>query len=111
MTIRSALETFAKKNPDHVAQVFCVGDEWKSRTYGGFLADVVKTAEAYGSKFDLKPREENVAQILPNSPEWMDAYLACSGAGVSVVPLDPKLHNDEVEIGRASCRERVFGDV
>ena len=92
MTIRSALETFAKKNPDHIAQVFCVGDEWKSRTYGDFLADVVKTAEAYGSKFDLKPREENVAQILPNSHEWMDVYLACSGAGVSAPRFPSLLH-------------------
>ena len=60
------------------------------------MSAVEKTADAYGSKFALKPREENVAQILPNSPEWMDVYLACSGAGVAVVPLDPKLHNDEV---------------
>ena len=96
MTIRSALEEFAVKHSDHVAQVFWRGQGWVRRTYGDFLADVKATAEAYGSKFSLKPREENVAQILPNSPEWMDVYLACSGAGVSVVPLDPKLHNDEV---------------
>jgi long-chain acyl-CoA synthetase len=96
MTIRSALEAFAGKQPDHVAHMFCRDKEWVTRTYGEFLADVRTTAEAYGSKFGLKPREENVAQILQNSPEWMDAYLACSGAGVSVVPLDPKLHNDEV---------------
>ncbi len=96
MTIRSALEEFAGKHSDHVAQVFWRGQGWVRRTYGEFLADVKATAEAYGSKFGLKPREENVAQILPNSPEWMDVYLACSGAGVSVVPLDPKLHNDEV---------------
>lgn len=96
MTIRSALEAFAEKNPEHIAHVFCRDKEWENRTYGAFLADVRKTAEAYGSKFGLRPREENVAQILPNSPEWMDVYLACSGAGVSVVPLDPKLHNDEV---------------
>ena len=96
MTIRSALEAFAKKNPEHIAHVFCKDKVWEKRTYGAFLAEVRKTAEAYGSKFALKPREENVAQILPNSPEWMDVYLACSGAGVSVVPLDPKLHNDEV---------------
>ena len=96
MTIRSALEAFAGKHPDYIAHMFCRGKEWTNRTYGAFLEDVRKTAEAYGSKFGLKPREENVAQILPNSPEWMDVYLACSGAGVSVVPLDPKLHNDEV---------------
>ena len=97
MTIRSALEAFAGKHPDHVAHMFCRGKEWMNRTYAAFLEDVRTTAEAYGSKFDLKPREENVAQILQNSPEWMDVYLACSGAGVSVVPLDPKLHNDEVQ--------------
>ena len=96
MTIRSALEAFAEKNPEHIAHVFCKDKEWEKRTYGEFLAEVRKTAEAYGSKFGLKPREENVAQILQNGPEWMDVYLACSGAGVSVVPLDPKLHNDEV---------------
>ena len=96
MTIRSALEKFAARHPEHVAQVFCLGQEWVKRSYGEFLADVKAAAEAYGSKFDLKPRAENVAQMLPNCPEWMDAYLACSGAGVPVVPLDPKLHNDEV---------------
>ena len=26
----------------------------------------------------------------------MSVYLACSGAGVSVVPIDPKLHNNEI---------------
>ena len=97
MTIRSALEEFANRHPDHVAQVFSRDQGWVRRTYGEFLADVKATAEAYGSKFGLKPREENVAQILANSPEWMDVYLACSGAGVSVVPLDPKLHSEEVQ--------------
>ena len=96
MTIRSALENFARKSPDHVAQVFCRNKEWRSRTSGEFLSDVRKTADAYGIRFNLKPQEENVALILPNSPEWMEIYLACSGAGVPVVPLDPKLHNDEV---------------
>ena len=96
MTIRSALEEFAARNPGHVAQVFYRGQGWVRRTYGEFLADVRATADAYGSRFGLKPREENVAQILPNSPDWMDVYLACSVAGVSVVPLDPKLHNEEV---------------
>jgi long-chain acyl-CoA synthetase len=96
MTIRSALEAFATKNPNHVALMYCVGKEWKSRTYGEFLSEVKRTADAYGPKFALKPREENVALILNNSPEWMEIYLACSGSGVSVVPLDPKLHNDEV---------------
>ena len=97
MTIRSALEDSVNKAPDHVAQVYCQDKEWRSRTRAEFLADVKKTAEAYGPRFALKPREENVAIILPNCPKWREIYLACSGAGVPVVPLDPKLHNDEVQ--------------
>ena len=79
MTIRSALEAFAEKNPEHIAHVFCMNKEWKNRTYGAFLADVWKTAEAHSFRFGLKPREENVAQILPchrmDSPSYDLAAL------------------------------------
>ena len=97
MTIRSYLEKFAKKTPLTVALKFFVGKKWQERTYAEFLLEVRQTAQAYGTTFSLKPREENVAMILPNSPTWLEVYLACSGAGVSVVPIDPKLHNDEVD--------------
>ena len=97
MTIRSYLEKFAKERPQSVALRYFCGKEWRNRTYAEFLAGVRLTAEAYGTVFSLRPREENVALILPNGPDWLEAYLACSGAGVSVVPLDPKLHPGEVE--------------
>ena len=96
MTIRSYLEKFAKKTPQNVALKYFVGKNWHTRTYAEFLSGIRKTAEAYGETFSLKPREENVALILQNSPTWLEIYLACSGAGVSVVPIDPKLHKDEV---------------
>ena len=96
MTIRSYLEKLAKKAPQNVALKYFFDKNWHTRTYAEFLSGVRQTAEAYGTVFSLKPREENVALILPNSPTWMEVYLACSGAGVSVVPIDPKLHNDEV---------------
>ena len=96
MTIRSYLEKFAKETPHGVALQFAVKKEWFTRTWADFLADVRAVAEAYGTTFALRARAENVACILPNSPEWMTVYLACSGAGVSVVPIDPKLHNEEV---------------
>ena len=96
MTIRSYLEKFAEKTPQNVALKYFVDKNWHTRTYAEFLSCVRQTAEAYGTTFSLKPREENVALILPNSATWMEVYLACSGAGVSVVPIDPKLHNDEV---------------
>ncbi|MBQ6339484.1 MAG: AMP-binding protein [Kiritimatiellae bacterium] len=96
MTIRSLLEEHAQKCPDAVALRFCEDKQWRSRTYAEFLGDVGRMASAYGEGFALRPREENAALILSNSPTWMEVYLACSGAGVAVVPIDPKLHNDEV---------------
>ena len=96
MTIRSLLEKHAQEIPDAEALRSYEGKEWISRTFAEFLRDVRQTASAYGIAFALRPREENVALILANSPTWMSVYLACSGAGVSVVPIDPKLHNNEI---------------
>ena len=96
MTIRSLLEKHAQEIPDAVVLRSCEGKQWVSRTFAEFLSDIRRTAAAYGEKFAIRPREEHVALILQNSPTWMECYLACSGAGVAVVPIDPKLHNDEV---------------
>ncbi len=98
MTIRSCLEKLATDTPNAVAMKFFGPDkEWHSRTWVEFLEGVTRVADVYGSRFGLKPQSENVALILSNSPTWMEAYLAQSGAGVAVVPIDPKLHNSEVE--------------
>lgn len=96
MTIRSLLEKHAQEIPDAEALRSYEDKVWVSRTFAQFLSDVCQTASAYGTAFAPRPREENVALILANSPTWMEVYLACSGAGVAVVPIDPKLHNDEV---------------
>ena len=97
MTIRSYLEKFAQETPQATALRYFEAKDWHARSWADFLADVRTVAEAYGPRFALRPRAENVALMLPNRPEWMEAYLACSGAGVGVVPLDPKLHSAEVE--------------
>ena len=96
MTIRSLLEKHAQEIPDAVVLRSYEGREWVSRTFAEFLSGIRRTAAAYGEKFAVRPREEHVALILPNSPTWMESYLACSGASVAVVPIDPTLHNDEV---------------
>ena len=96
MTIRSYLEKWAATTPKSTALEYAVKKEWFSRSWEEFLGDVRAVAEAYGGTFALRPRKENVAIVLPNSPDWMTVYLALSGAGVSVVPMDPKLHNEEV---------------
>lgn len=97
MTIRGFLESSAERHPTLNALKWYENKEWKSRNWTDFLKGVREVAEGYGSKLGLKPREENVAIILGNSPIWMESYLAQAGAGVSVAPLDPKLHNEEVE--------------
>ena len=91
MTIRGLLEKWATATPDAVMVKFCEDKVWKVRTYGEELTAVREVAEGYGVRFGLKPREENAAIILSNSPTWLEVYLAQSGAGVAVVPIDPKL--------------------
>jgi len=98
MTIRSLLENLAGKSPSLTAMEYFGSDKvWHSRTWSEFLSGVRLTADAVGSRFSPRPRVENAALILPNGPEWIEIYLACAGAGVSVVPIDPKLRNEEVE--------------
>ena len=95
-TIRGLLEKWAAELPNAAAFKYCENKAWKTISYSEALKGVREVAEGYGRRFALKPREENAAVILPNSPKWIEAYLAQVGTGVSVVPIDPKLHNDEV---------------
>ena len=97
MTIRGLLEKNAAERPERNALVWCEDKVWCRRSWREHLARVRDIAEGYGTRFNLKPRVENAAIVLGNSPTWLEAYLAQSGAGVSVVPLDPKLHEAEVE--------------
>jgi len=107
MTIRGLLEKWAAESPDSVAVKYCEDKVWKTRSKGEMLRGVREIAEGYGRRFALKPREENAAIILPNSPSWMEAYQAQSGTGASVVPIDPKLHNDEVSYILKDAQVRV----
>ena len=107
MTIRGLLEKWAAQAPAAVALKYCENKIWKTLSYGELLKGVREVAEGYGQRFGLVPREENAAVILPNSPTWMEAYLAQCGTGVSVVPIDPKLHNDEVAYILKDAKVRV----
>ena len=111
MTIRGLLESSVGRVPGNVAVRWCENKTWRFLSWLAFYKGVKEVAEGYGSKFSLKPREDNAAIILPNSPVWMEAYLAQSGAGVAVVPLDPKLHDEEVAyILGDSCAKVVTTD-
>lgn len=96
MTIRNVFEKRVKELPGSIAMRYHDGDNWVSQTWGELSNNVKELAEGYVKSFSLKPREENTALILPNSHLWVESYLAQSVIGMSVVPIDPKLHNDEV---------------
>ena len=96
MTIRGLLEKWAGERPSSTLFTYNEDKVWKTRTYAQAHQGVREIAEGYGTRFGLKPRDENAAIILANSPTWIESYLAQTGTGASVVPIDPKLHNDEV---------------
>ena len=97
MTIRGLLERNAEKNGEGLALKWCADKVWQTRTWKEWLVRVRDLAEGYGTRFNIEPGTDNTAIILGNGPEWLESYLAQSGAGVAVVPLDPKLHDAEVE--------------
>jgi long-chain acyl-CoA synthetase len=107
MTIRGLFEKCVARQSDKVAQKWFENKEWRVRSWGEFRKAVEEVAEGYGTRFGLKAQEDNAAIILPNSPEWMESYLAQAGTGVSVVPIDPKLHNDEVAYILSDAQVRV----
>jgi len=96
MTIRALLEQAVAQHPERVALRYRRGGDWQSRTYRDFALGVSQMAEGLG-KLGLRPGEDRVAIILENCPEWMEAYLAITGVGAQVVPLDPKLKKEEIE--------------
>jgi long-chain acyl-CoA synthetase len=95
MTIRTLLDDAVAARPKDIALRYRRGDAWQSRTYSELAKGVGQMAEAF-SRFGLKPGEELVAVAFENGPEWIETYLATAGAGLSVVPLDPKLRAEEV---------------
>jgi len=95
MTIRTLLEQAVAQHPDRVALRYRRHGEWKSRTYKDFALGVSQMAECFG-RLGLRPGDNRVALILENGPEWIEAYLAVTGIGAQVVPLDPKLRQEEV---------------
>ena len=107
MTIRGLLEKWASERPLSTFFTYNEDKVWKTRSYSVAHQGVREIAEGYGTRFGLVPREENAAIILGNSPTWIESYLAQVGTGASVVPIDPKLHNDEVSYILRDAEVRV----
>lgn len=97
MTIRMLLDRNAERFGSRTVMTWCQDKVWQTRTWTELRARVRDLAEGYGTRFGIEGGRDNTAIILGNSPEWIESYLAQAGAGVAVVPLDPKLHENEVE--------------
>ena len=74
MTIRGLLEKNVAERPERNALTWCENKTWMHRTWREYLARVRDVAEGYGTRFGLRPREENAAIILGNSPTWLEVH-------------------------------------
>jgi long-chain acyl-CoA synthetase len=95
MTIRTLIDDAVRQTPRGTAMKFRAGGEWRSRTYREFGDRIRQAAEVLGG-LGVQPRRDNVALLLDNRPEWMEAYAAIAGSGLTAVPIDPKLRAQEV---------------
>jgi len=95
MTIRTFFDAAVAQTPDAPAQRFFQDGEWVTRRYDALQARVERAA-AILQYLGIEPGQHHVALMLENGPEWQEIYLALACAGVAVVPLDPKLREQEV---------------
>ena len=95
MSIRTYFDRTVEKDPRRIAIQYRQHEQIVSRSYGEMARRARATAEL-ADELGLAPRKAPVAIILDNSPEWMEIYLAHTGCGITVVPIDPKLRPAEV---------------
>lgn len=100
MTIRETFERAVREHPDAAFQRFYDGTRWVNRTYREAYGRMLKAA-AVVSRLDLGEADADgvrprVAIMMENCPDWQILYLAITGAGLVVVPIDPKLRAGEV---------------
>lgn len=90
-TLRDLLEEAVRAEPrDHIFTRWHEAGAWCTRSYAETLEHVRALSEWFGAQ-GLAPRDTRVALLLPNSPTWLEVYLAITGLAGTVVPIDPKL--------------------
>ncbi len=94
-TIRTMFDATVRKASEALAIQFCRDGAWVSRSYQEFDDRVRRAAEGIG-RLGIEPGVDHVGLLLENSPAWLEIYLALAGAGVTVVPIDPRLRPPEI---------------
>ncbi len=82
-TILAAVEASAEKYPDRTALIF-LGTRFSYRR----LRDLIYRFAAAASDLDVKV-QDRVLIYLPNSPQWLVAYLGLQKIGAVPVPVSP----------------------
>ena len=96
LTLRACFEAAVRATPR--STLFAEWYEtktWCQRTYAETLDRVRALSEWFGVQ-GLRPGASRIAILLPNSPQWVELYLAITGLNGTVVPIDPKLTAPEI---------------
>jgi long-chain acyl-CoA synthetase len=94
ITLKDLLERNAEKYRDQVAFQMKQGDGYRQITFGQ-AAELVRKVQAALVKFGVRSGDR-VVLISENRPEWGISYLAITGFGAVVVPLDAMLTKEDV---------------
>ena len=96
LTLRALFERAVRaESRSHVFAKWYENGAWRQRTYAETF-DRVRTLSEWFGQNGLRPGASRVAIVLPNSPLWVEAYLAIVGINGAVVPVDPKLTPQEM---------------
>ena len=94
--ILSRIRDSASRYPDRIAVQMKTGTEYRKYAYRDLLAGIASVARSLSEQGI--GREDRVAILSENRPEWMIAYLAVVGSGAVIVPLDAQLTQKEVSL-------------
>jgi len=107
-TLRTLLLDAAAQSPSSTFVRWKSGGEWRSWTFSDLHERARAVAEAAGS-IGVR-RGDRVALMMENRAEWMSTYVGLAACGVTVVPIDARLHAHEVShVMRDSEAVAFFG--
>ncbi|MGE5751205.1 MAG: AMP-binding protein, partial [Nitrospirota bacterium] len=94
--ILSRFRETASRYPENIAVQMKAGTVYSKYSYRELLAGIASVARSL-SEQGIR-REDRVAILSENRPEWMIAYLAVVSCGSVIVPLDAQLTEKEVSL-------------
>ena len=107
-TLRNLLLDAAAQSPSSTFVRWKTGGEWRSWTFSDLYEHARAVAEAAGS-IGVR-RGDRVALMMENRAEWLSTYIGLSSCGITVVPIDARLHSHEVShVMRDSEAVAFFG--